>query len=94
MPQVKHRRARVVMKLALIGVLVGIAFMLAGRGTVVTVVGAQAPGGPGRGLAPATAPGAAANQGHNLTRPDLPNPFHIVENIGETEGHVISVELK
>ena len=50
--------------------------MLAGRGTV---VGAQDPSGPGRGLAPASGRGGAANQGHNLTRPDLPNPFRIVE---------------
>jgi hypothetical protein len=62
------------MKRALIGVLVGIAFMLAGRGTV---AGAQDPAGPGRGLAPASGRGAVANQGHNLTRPDLPNPFRM-----------------
>src|SRR5437899_539023 len=98
MPQMKYRRALTVMKLALIGAPVGIVFMLTGRGTV---GGAQDLAGPGRGQAPATGRGAAANQGHNLTRPDLPNPFRIVENIvtmppGRTMGstNAINVDSK
>ena len=98
MSQVKHQRALAVTKLALIGVPLGIAFMFAGRGTV---VGGQDPAGPGRGQAPATGRGAAANQGHNVTRPDLPNPFRFVENIvtmppGRTMGstNAINVDSK
>jgi hypothetical protein len=72
--------------------------MFAGRGTV---VGGRDPAGPGRGQAPATGRGAAANQGHSVTRPDLPNPFRIVENIvtmppGRTMGstNAINVDSK
>jgi hypothetical protein len=77
---------------------VGMAFMLAGRRTV---VGAQDPAGPGRGQAPATGRGAAANQRQNLTRPDVPNPYRTVENIvtmppGRTMGstNAINVDAK
>jgi NHL repeat len=98
MPHVKHRRALAVMNLALVSMVVGTAFMLAGRRTV---VGAQDPAGPGRGQAPATGRGAAANQGQNLTRPDVPNPYRTVENIvtmppGRTMGstNAINVDAK
>jgi len=98
MPQVTYQRAPAVMKLASFGLLVGIAVMLTGRGAV---SGAQDPAGPGRGQAAATGRGPAADSGHNLTRPDLPNPFRGVENIvtmppGRTMGstNAINVDSK
>lgn len=54
----------------------------------------------GRGQAP-TRSGATATQGHNLTRPALPNPYRTVENIvtmppGKTMGltNAINVDSK
>src|SRR5690348_11913199 len=98
MPQLTYQRAPAVMKLASIGLLVGIAIMLTGRGAV---SGAQDPAGSGRGQAAATGRGPATDSGHNLTRPDLPNPFRSVENIvtmppGRTMGstNAINVDSK
>ena len=75
MSHLKHSQSVTLAALALIGLPLGFGLVLAAG-----VPGAPAQDPAGRGQAPAGR-GLAATDGHNLTRPSLPNPYRTVENI-------------
>ena len=92
MRHLKYLRAVILSAAALIGVPLSLGLVATG-GTI-------AQDSVGRGQAP-TGRGSTATEGHNLTRPALPNPYRTVENIvtmppGRTMGstNAINVDSK
>ena len=75
MSRLKHSQSVTLTALALIGLPFGCVLVLAAGGT-----GARAQDPAGRGQASAAAR-TSATDGHNLTLPNLPNPYRTVENI-------------